>query len=210
MNTFKHKILSILALIAICVVAAPETKADETAAAIMQRCADKFKNAPAITVNFAIANTAEPLTGTITMSRTKFNILTPAISIWFDGKTQWTYLNENKEVNITEPTREELMESNPFELLANFNAYFKCRKLKAPLGCDLIELTPKAQGQSVSTAKITIDKKSGWPTALNITFANGNTSSISVTKVTPLKSVTNKQFTFDQTAHPTSEIVDLR
>lgn len=205
-----HKILSLLALLVVFTSVSFEANADETAAAIMQRCAGKFKNAPALTAEFAIANTAEPLTGTITMSRSKFNILTPVISIWFDGKTQWTYLTENKEVNITEPTHEELMESNPFELLANFNANYKCRKLKAPLGSDMIELTPKASGQSVSVAKITIDKKSGWPTAINVTFSNGNTSSISISKVTLLKSVPAKTFTFDKAAYPASEIVDLR
>lgn len=199
-----------MALLVISISSSINASADETAATIMQRCADKFKNAPALAADFAIANSAEPLSGTITLSRSKFNILTPVISIWFDGKTQWTYLTENKEVNITEPTREELMESNPFEIIANFNANYKCRKLKAPLGSEIIELTPKSSGQNISVAKITINKKTGWPTAINVTFSNGNTSSISISKVTPLKSVPAKTFTFDKAAYPVSEIVDLR
>lgn len=184
--------------------------AEETATTIMQRCADKFRKAPALDAQFAIADTSRPISGTLSLSRSRFRMKTPLISIWYDGKTQWTYIDENKEVNITEPTKEELMESNPFEVIANFNSHYKCRKLKSAPGTDIIELMPKSAGQAVSLAKITIDRKTGWPTAINITFSNGNSTSVSIVKINVLKSLPASTFTFDKKAYPVSEIVDLR
>ena len=113
MKAIRHQIALLIAVFALGLSA----YAEESASTIMQRCADKFKATPALTARFAIANTAKPVSGTFTMSRSRFRLSTPPMSIWYDGKTQWTYIADNKEVNISEPTREELMESNPFEVI---------------------------------------------------------------------------------------------
>ena len=41
--------------------------------------------------------------GSIAIKGNKFHASTPQAIVWFDGKTQWTYLKSTDEVNITNP-----------------------------------------------------------------------------------------------------------
>lgn len=206
MKAIRHQIALLIAVFALGLSA----YAEESASTIMQRCADKFKATPALTARFAIANTAKPVSGTFTMSRSRFRLSTPPMSIWYDGKTQWTYIDDNKEVNISEPTREELMESNPFEVITSFNSHYRCRKLKSAAGTNVIELTPKSPGQAIAIAKITISKATGWPTAISVTFDGGNSTSVAIADIKPVESLPAQTFTFDKKEYPNAEIVDLR
>ena len=159
---------------------------------IMKRCADKFRTAPSVTVDFAVAHNAGQDNGTLTMSKNLFKIATPALSIWYDGTTQWTYLKSNNEVNITEPTGEELMESNPFELINSFANHFK------------------SNDSAISSAKITISKSTGWPTAMVIVFDGGATTSVSIRSVKTGAALGKNVFKFDSKTFSDVEVVDLR
>lgn len=177
---------------------------------IMNRCSAKFKNAPSVTIGFSIIHDAGSMQGELVISKKMFRLTTPALSIWFDGTTQWTYMTDNKEVNITEPTGVELMESNPFELISSSAERFTCTRLKSSPGSDIVELTPKLKDFNIRSAKVTISKSTGWPTALVIVSDNGNTTSVAVTKVSTGPALAVSQFRFDKKAYPNAELIDLR
>ena len=177
---------------------------------IMSRCAAKFRDAPSVRVDFAIAHSAGSDNGMLIMSKRLFKVESPSISTWFDGKTQWTYVTDNNEVNVTEPTGEELMESNPFEVISMFGTHFNCRTLQSSPGNNIVELVSKMPGMSISSAKVTISKSTGWPTAMTIVFDGGNSTSISINKVTVGQALPASQFKYDRSLHPKAEIIDLR
>ena len=52
--------------------------------------------------------------GSIAIKGNRFNATTPAATVWFDGKTQWTYMQKTQEVNITTPTQAQQMQMNPY------------------------------------------------------------------------------------------------
>lgn len=200
--------VGILLLIIAC---AMHIKAEENATAIMQRCADKFKAAPSVTAEFAIADAARPFSGTLTMSRSSFTLKSPSLSLWYDGKTQWAYITDNKEVNITEPTPDELLESNPFSVIMSFNRLYDCRKLKSTPGADIIELTPKTGAPAaIRLTKITISKSTGWPTALFLSLLSGQAISVSIKSVKVGGKLPPETFRFNKKAYPAAEVIDLR
>ena len=205
MKIYRNLILFLLSAISYLSVSA-----DEPGTAIMKRCAEKFSNAPSVNIEFAIAGADGAANGSLLMSKKLFRITTPDASIWFDGTTQWTYFASANEVNITEPTGEELMESNPFELISSADKNFKCKALKSSASSDIIELTPKHKGMSISSARITINNTTGWPTAMIITFEGGNTTSVSIGKVTVGKAVAASQFKYNPKLYPKAQLVDLR
>ena len=96
-----------------------------------------------MTVVFTVWNNGNSSTGTMNLSGRNFHISTPEMKVWYDGKTQWSYAPSAGEVNITEPTSEELAQTNPFSILSGLNRDFTCRRLKAPAGSERIELVPK-------------------------------------------------------------------
>ena len=203
------KVYRSIILVLLTLVAGLSARAEDSGSAIMKRCAEKFSNAPSVSVEFAIAGTDGAANGTLLMSKKLFKLTTPDAAIWFDGVTQWTYFASANEVNITEPTGEELMESNPFELISSSDKNFKCKALKSSPANDIIELTPKYNGLPVSSARITISKSTGWPTAMIITFDGGNTTSISIGKVTVGKTIPVSQFRYDKKLYPKAQLVDL-
>ncbi|MDR1610395.1 MAG: hypothetical protein LBS08_02670, partial [Candidatus Symbiothrix sp.] len=56
--------------------------------------------------------------GAIQMKGNKFKIDTPDRDIYFDGKTQWVYQKSYDEVNVSEPTGEEIQALNPKSIFA--------------------------------------------------------------------------------------------
>lgn len=58
--------------------------------------------------------------GLFTMKNSKFSLILDDIHVFFDGKTQWTYVAANNEVTITEPSESELAEINPIFILQTY------------------------------------------------------------------------------------------
>ena len=48
-------------------------------------------------------NAEESFEATIEMKGDKFTLVTPDALTWFNGTTQWTYVERNDEVNVTNP-----------------------------------------------------------------------------------------------------------
>lgn len=62
--------------------------------------------------------------GTLLLKGNQFYLNSGGIQSWFDGKTQWSYLESSEEVNVSNPTPEELQTINPYALLSIYkNGY---------------------------------------------------------------------------------------
>ena len=57
----------------------------------------------------------------------KFCLESGGIKTWFDGKTQWSYVEQNEEVNVSSPTPEEIQSVNPYALLTAYKKGFNYR-----------------------------------------------------------------------------------
>lgn len=182
----------------------------ESAVTVMQRCADKFASAAALDISFSLNSASGPVKGRMLMAGHKFAITSPAMSVWFDGKQQWTYIARNAEVNLTEPTPEELVETNPFDVISGFNTRFKCRKLTSPKGKECIELTAKGKSSVISLARVDIDSRTGWPVRIFVLFDGGNSTEVTISAIKPVAVPAPSAFRFDKSRHPGVEIVDLR
>ncbi len=183
---------------------------EETAATIINRTATQFSNAQSVDVKFVMSSGSDNCDGSIVMAKNKFVITTPVLRIWFDGKTQWSWLKSSNEVSITEPTAEELMESNPFKILNSYKSQYNCRKLKAAKGCYKVELTPKSSSSPVKYATVTINASTNWPEAIDIKFTNSSTVSVAIKSIKSGKAVAASTFVYDKKKCPAKSIIDLR
>ena len=59
--------------------------------------------------------------GELLMKGNKFVLKVANMETYFDGKTQWVYVPQDNEVNISNPDKEELQEINPTMLLSEYN-----------------------------------------------------------------------------------------
>ena len=121
---------------------------------ILGKAAAAYENSNGISASFTMftrsagQNAGESFEGTIQMKGDKFTLVTPDALTWFNGTTQWTYVERNDEVNVTNPTGEELQFTNPALLLNSYKKGFTAAykgESTAPNGKAAydVELTPK-------------------------------------------------------------------
>ena len=65
--------------------------------------------------------------GFLLLKGEKFYLNNGNIQSWYDGKTQWSYVDDTEEVNISHPTPEELQSINPYFILMLYKTKFNFR-----------------------------------------------------------------------------------
>lgn len=187
---------------------------------ILDKAASAYENSNGISASFAMhtrsagQNTGENFEGTIQMKGDKFTLATPDMLTWFDGTTQWTYVERNDEVNVTTPTGEELQFTNPALLLSTYKKGFTASykgESTAPNGKAAydVELTPKKKGDIVKV-DLQIEKYSNFPASITVTSKNGVSTTIRISQLQTGLNQPDRFFVFKEADYPNVEIIDLR
>jgi outer membrane lipoprotein-sorting protein len=201
------KFLFILAAIFCCT----SINATGTADTILKLAAKKFNSAKVINVIYTASGDKNKIMGSMTVSGKKFYLDAQSVKTWFDGTTQWTYSAATQETNVSEPTVDEIMETNPFAIINNYGNYYKSKLLKSAKGTYKIELEPKNNDMSFSNATIVLDNKTLMPKTINIVMDNGKAVNVTVDNLTIGETVPSAQiFKYDSTKFPKAKVVDLR
>lgn len=86
----------------------------QTAQQVLDKTAAVIGNKKGATANFKLSSPKYgSASGTITIKGNKFNARTPEAIVWYNGKTQWTYMKKTNEVNVSNPTQAKQMSMNP-------------------------------------------------------------------------------------------------
>ncbi len=180
----------------------------ETASQIIAKCAAKVSAAPSIKFKFTLQYGDRTSPCDITVARQCYRMSSPEMDVWYDGVTQWTYASAQKELSITEPTTDELLECNPFAILNHYAKAYNCRRLP---GKNIeIEMTAKSAASTVRKAVVDIDARTYLPQKLTVTLSNGRTFTATVGSAVEGKTLAPSFFTYDKAKYPAVETVDLR
>lgn len=149
--------------------------------------------------------------GYLIMKGEKFYLNNQSIQSWYDGKTQWSYLTDNEEVNISSPTKEEIQAISPYHLLKRYKSdytyiYIGQSKRKGKLVHE-INLTSKSDIINDIKLIISDDNK---PVAILFYRNNKLMSEVNITSLQTDSKIDDKLFRFDKTKYPQVEIIDLR
>lgn len=193
-------ILSILALTA---AAAP--KASE----LVSSAAARLRAAKSVTISFTATGTDSSAGGTMVISGNKFVIESRDAKVWYDGNTQWTWSASADEVDITEPTPEEIAQVNPYAIISSLSSRYKAKYLGPPSKRTVV-LTPSMPNPQITRAEIVFGVD-GLPSRMTLTMDSGQkitlaVASLKISDRAPDSSI----FVFSQAKAPGAEIVDLR
>lgn len=192
----------------------------QNAGTILDKATSVYEGSNGISAAFTlqsrsdIQGESDSFEGTIHMKGDKFTLETPDMKIWFDGKTQWSYVDRNDEVNITIPTGDELQLTNPALLLRSsqkdYTSVYKGESTAANSkpAYDLV-LTPKKKSDIIRV-ELQIEKLSGLPAAITMVTKNGITSTARISRIKTGVNQPDSFFVFKETDYPDVEIVDLR
>jgi outer membrane lipoprotein-sorting protein len=180
----------------------------QTARQVLDKAAKVVSNRQGITASFTISSVGIGTTsGTISVKGKKFHATTPVATIWFDGKTQWTYMKNNNEVNVSNPSEAELQAINPYNFINLYKSGFTTSMTTAAQKYQ-IHLVATNKKRNLQEMYITINKSNYVPTQVKMKQRNGwTTINISNFKSTKLS---DELFRFKTTDYPHAEIIDLR
>lgn len=171
----------------------------------------------AIKTNFKLAtndkNTSQAVaTGTFTLKGNKFVLDMDDMKVWFDGKTQWAYNQQNNEVSITEPTEKELSDTNPMAILSAYKAKclikFSTKTKSAQNHC--IEMTPKVKNKDIAKIEVQVNKTTGNLFSIKLINKNGSMSLLTVNNFQNGLKVADNFFVFNQSKYKGISVNDLR
>ncbi len=151
-------------------------------------------------------------TGTFTIKGSKFVLEMDEMKVWFDGKTQWAYVQKNNEVSITEPSEKELSETNPMAILSGFKTKCTIRfstKLKSSQNHN-IEMLPKLKNQDITKIEVQVNKNSGNLFSIKLINKNGNSSILTLSNFQKDLKVSDNNFIFNSEKYKGLTINDLR
>jgi len=179
----------------------------QTATNVLDKAAATVSAKSGVKANFTMKGGMGSTSGSIVIKGKKFHATTPQASIWFDGKTQWTYMKNNDEVNISNPTEAQLQAINPYNFINLYKKGYKAT-LNSSGSSHVVHLTATSPERKINELFITIDKKSYHPTQVKLLQGKKWT----VFDITDLKkqSTPDSEFRFNAKDFSQAEVIDLR
>lgn len=183
------------------------TATAQTAKSVLDKAAANVSAKEGIRANFKMTGSHGNTSGQIAVKGRKFYATTPMATIWFDGKTQWTYMKNNDEVNISNPTEAQLQAINPYNFINLYKKGYNYTLNKS--GNDyVVHLTATNANAKIKEMFISINKNNYNPTQVKLLQGKKWT----IFDITDLKkqAVADSQFRFNSKDFPSAEVIDLR
>lgn len=195
--------LWMLALLPYCISAQTDAKAAE----LLDKVLEDLSDSNGIRADFEGSET-----GFLLLKGEKFYLNNGNVQSWYDGKTQWSYVADTEEVNISHPTLEELQGINPYLILmrykTDFNYTYKGSQTRNGVKGHEIVLTPKHSEQS-EVIWVFISK-TYHPLAMKMEQNGQTLSEINVTSYKTDQKLEDGMFRFNKSLFPNAEIIDMR
>lgn len=199
----KKNIIIMLAMVAFCSCAMAQP-----AKAVLDKVAAVVSNKGGVSANFSISsNQYGNASGTIAIKGRKFKTSTQSSTVWFDGKTQWTYMKRSNEVNVNTPTEGELQAINPYNFINKYRSGFTFQ-MKTIGNNHQIHLTSTSKTRQIQEMYITVNKSSYVPS--QIKMRQGSTWSTIIIRNFKKANIGDATFKFNPKDYPEAEIIDLR
>ena len=179
----------------------------QTAKSVLDKAAANVSAKEGIRANFKMTGSHGNTSGQIAVKGRKFYATTPMATIWFDGKTQWTYMKNNDEVNISNPTEAQLQAINPYNFINLYKKGYNYTLNKS--GNDyVVHLTATNANAKIKEMFISINKNNYNPTQVKLLQGKKWT----IFDITDLKkqAVADSRFRFNSKDFPSAEVIDLR
>jgi len=192
----------------------------QNARAILDKASEAYNKAGGVTVSFTLdtkdakAKNTYSYDGKAYMKGDKFKIEIPDAITWFNGSTQWVYVKDTEEVNISNPTGEELQGISPSVLFSiykkGYNLTYKGETREAGKTLQQVELTPQKKNADITKIIVSIDKTSNIFYKITLTDKTGIQNTLTIKNYQSNSNIADTTFAFNKKDYPNAEIVDLR
>ena len=181
---------------------------------VLQRVEGKIKHAAAAEIHFSLRDASgNSYPGVLCLQGDCFRLTTEGVVTWFDGKTQATYLQASQEVNLSEPTLEELQSIHPYAWLSIYQRDYSLKFREESRGGKqhVVVLTATKPKQDLLCMILFINKQDDRLERMSLAYRGGETAVITIQQFKEhSKPWPAAMFAFDAKDYPDVEVVDLR
>jgi outer membrane lipoprotein-sorting protein len=178
----------------------------QSAQKVLDKTAKVVSNKSGVQASFTISSKQYGSTsGTIEIKGRKFHAATNEGVVWFDGKTQWTYVKQNDEVNVNTPSAADLQAINPYTFIYMYKQGYTA---SMTISGNSYVVTLQGKGKSISEMVITINKQTYVPSQIRM-LQNKQWTTIKVSNFRTAN-LSDALFRFNPKSYPNAEIIDLR
>lgn len=185
----------------------------QDARSLLQQAEKVLSEADGIEAQFAVRAADDTSEGTICLRGEKFVLQAEGVKTWFDGKTQWSYLATSNEVNVSEPTAEELQAIQPYAWLSLYKQGYQLKMGHAThfQGKSIEEVVMTGtQRQDLLCLVLYLDKQSHLPLRISMAQRGGAVTVVTIRSYQMGRQWPDSFFTFDSSRYPDAELIDLR
>ncbi|MBN1414185.1 MAG: outer membrane lipoprotein carrier protein LolA [Bacteroidales bacterium] len=194
---------------------------DPVAREILDRVAAKTKQYQSIQADFTLIvvdrkeDNKNTSNGNIIIKGNKYRIVSAGTTVYFDGKSMWTYVQDHNEVTITEPdSQDDHFLNNPASVFALYESDFKYQyrgetTVEGTLMHE-IDLFPENLNQPYSRIKLFIAKNTEQLAIISSIGKDGINYSVFLKNILTNKDFDDSMFTFDPAKYKKITIVDMR
>ena len=178
------------------------------AKAILNKTANIIGHKGGASANFSISSPKiGSASGSIAIKGNKYHARTSQATVWFNGKTQWTYMKRTNEVNVTNPSQAQQQMMNPYTFINIYKSGYKL-EMKTSGNNYIVHLTAANKNRSIQEMYITVNKSSYIPSTVKM--KQGSTWTTIRIRNFKAKNQPDGIFLFKSKDFPTAEVVDLR
>ncbi len=179
----------------------------QSAKAVLDKATATITAQSGVKANFKMTTANGSTSGTIAIKGKKFYATTPQAKVWFDGKTQWTYLKNNDEVNVSNPTEAQLQAINPYNFIHLYKRGYTYTMNTA--GNDyVIHLMASSADRKIKELFISVNKKNYQPKQVKM-LQGKKWTTFDINSIKK-ESIPDSQFRFNAKDFPKAEVIDLR
>lgn len=200
-----RKVILMATLVLMSIVANAQNAAE--ARKILDKTASVVGRKGGASANFTVSSSkVGTVSGSIAIKGNMFHARTPQAIVWYNGKTQWSYMKSTNEVNISTPTEAQKMKMNPYTFLTMYKSGYNLSLTRKGKNYN-VHLVAQNKTRSVQEVYLSINS-SYTPTTVKM--REGQTwTTIAITNFRAQSQPTST-FTFRAKDFPSAEIIDLR
>jgi outer membrane lipoprotein-sorting protein len=192
----------------------------DKAKAILDKVSAKTKTFTTIrsVFSFEMENQQEKINeksvGKIWIKGEKYKLELMGVTTFCDGKLIWSYMKEDKEVNISEVDLTDDKTLNPAKVFTMYQKGFKYKFVKEVFedtrALYVIDLIPTNFDGEFSKIRLQIDKSENTIYSMKRYGNDGNIYTIKIKNMEPNTPLDDAMFKFDKTKYPGVEVIDTR
>ena len=192
-------------------------QSDQEVIKILDKFSATATGAPSVSMKFNLItvnqaeNTKDTLTGSVILSKDKYQLVLPDNIVWFNGETSWSYLPAEKEVTITKADKKDnSFQNRPSSVFSMYKSGYKCRLIEDRPDSYIIDLYPEDIKSDLLRVRLSIGRNLMNLISLEYKKRDGSVVTLHVVDYDLKQKPMPDTFVYQPAKYKGVEVIDMR